>query len=77
MSEFELKRYYKEKAKKPALYGYDEDGNLIEKNREGTVIKTIPLPTYRPPTFEEYDDLLTKNIIFFVGNWFLIIIAIT
>lgn len=57
MSEFELKRYYKERAKKPALYGYDEDGNLIEKNREGTVIKTIPLPTYRPPTFEEYDEM--------------------
>jgi ribA/ribD-fused uncharacterized protein len=57
MSEFELKRYYKEKSKKPAQYGYDEDGNLIEKNREGTVIKTIPLPTYRPPTFEEYDEM--------------------
>lgn len=57
MSEFELKRYYKEKAKKPSQYGYDEDGNLIEKNREGTVIKTIPLPTYRPPTFEEYDEM--------------------
>jgi ribA/ribD-fused uncharacterized protein len=55
MSESELKRYYKEKAKKPAQYDYDEDGNLIEKNREGVVIKTIPLPTYRPPTFEEFD----------------------
>jgi ribA/ribD-fused uncharacterized protein len=55
MSESELKRYYKEKAKKPSQYDYDEDGNLIEKNREGAVIKTIPLPTYRPPTFEEFD----------------------
>lgn len=57
MSEAELKRYYKEKAKRPAQYDYDEDGNLIEKNREGTVIKTIPLPTYRPPTFEEFDEM--------------------
>jgi ribA/ribD-fused uncharacterized protein len=57
MSESELTRYYKAKAKKPALYGYDDDGNLIEKNREGAVIKTIPLPTYRPPTFEEYDEM--------------------
>lgn len=57
MSESELKRYYKEKAKKPALYDYDDDGNLIEKNREGAVIKTVALPTYRPPTFEEYDEM--------------------
>lgn len=57
MSESELKRYYKEKAKKPTLYDYDNDGNLIEKNREGAIIKTIALPTYRPPTFEEYDEM--------------------
>lgn len=57
MSESELKKYYKEKAKYPSRYDYDNDGNLIEKNKEGTVIKTIALPIYRPPTFEEHDEI--------------------
>ena len=51
----ELKRYYKGKAKKPNLYSYDDDGNLIELNKDGATIKTIPLPTYRKPTYEEID----------------------
>ena len=54
MSE-ELIRFYKEKSKKPDLFSYDDDGNLIELNKEGSVIKTIPLPTYRYPTYEEFD----------------------
>jgi ribA/ribD-fused uncharacterized protein len=62
MSESELKRYYKMKAKKPEQYTYDDDGNLIEKNREGAVTKTIPLPTYRPPTMEEYDEMERKRM---------------
>ena len=51
----ELIRFYKEKSKKPDLFSYDDDGNLIELNKEGSVIKTIPLPTYRHPTYEEFD----------------------
>jgi ribA/ribD-fused uncharacterized protein len=60
MSE-ELKRFYKAKAKKPNLYGYDDDGNLIELNKDGAVIKTIPLPIYRHPTYEEYDEMEKKR----------------
>jgi hypothetical protein len=51
----ELKRYYKGKAKKPNLFSYDDDGNLIELNKDGATIKTIPLPVYRKPTYEEID----------------------
>jgi ribA/ribD-fused uncharacterized protein len=57
----ELKRFYKGRAKKPDLFGYDDDGNLIEKNKEGTVIKTITLPNYRRPTLEEYDEMEEKR----------------
>jgi len=55
MSHEELKQFYEGAKKTPRLYGYDEDGNLIEKNTEGGIVKTIPLPAYRAPTYEEYD----------------------
>ena len=49
-------------AKKPDLYSYDDDGNLIELNKEGSVIKTIALPDYRFPTLEEFDEMEKKRI---------------
>lgn len=61
MSE-ELKRFYKARAKKPELYTYDNDGNLVELNKEGNVVKTITLPTYRSPTYEEYDEMEKKRM---------------
>ena len=50
----DLKKFYKAKAKdgKGTTYGYDADGNLVVREKE-TVVKTIALPTYRPPTIEE------------------------
>ena len=62
MSAEELKRFYKAKAKKPDLFGYDDSGNLIELNKEGAIIKTIPLPNYRRPTDEEYDEMGKKRM---------------
>lgn len=61
MSSEELKRFYKAKVKKPTLFSYDDDGNLVELNKEGTVIKTIPLPDYRAPTYEEFDEMELKR----------------
>jgi ribA/ribD-fused uncharacterized protein len=53
----ELERFYRAKAKSgiDGDYGYDNDGNLVQRDNKGTVIKTITLPTYRRPTNEEYD----------------------
>ena len=56
--EDELRRFYIQKAKRNLNndeYGYDADGNLVQRDNKGTVIKTITLPTYRRPTEEEYD----------------------
>jgi ribA/ribD-fused uncharacterized protein len=57
MSADELKAFYKARAKKPDLFTYDDDGNLVELNKEGSVVKTIPLPEYRSPTLEEFDEM--------------------
>lgn len=62
MSAEELKRFYKGMDKNPKLYSYDNNGNLIELNKEGTVIKTIALPDYRIPTFEEFDEMEKKRM---------------
>lgn len=53
----ELRRFYiaKEKAGLNGPYGYDTDGNLVQRDKNGTIINTITLPTYRRPTEEEYD----------------------
>jgi ribA/ribD-fused uncharacterized protein len=58
----ELRRFYKMRAKKPDNYTYDDAGNLVEKNNEGSVIKTYPLPTYRKPTYEELDEMAQSRL---------------
>lgn len=62
MSTEELKAFYKARVKKPDLYTYDDDGNLVELNKEGSVIKTIPLPDYRVPSYEEFDQMSQKRL---------------
>jgi ribA/ribD-fused uncharacterized protein len=57
MSTDELTKFYKKREKNPLLFGYDDTGNLIELNKEGGIVKTIPLPDYRTPTFEEFDEM--------------------
>ncbi len=57
MSENELRSFYKMRVKKPDNYTYDDNGDLVQKNNEGSIIKTYSLPTYRTPTFEEIDEM--------------------
>jgi ribA/ribD-fused uncharacterized protein len=54
----ELKEFYKAKLKpkKGFTYGYDNDGNLVVRNKD-EVIKTITLPVYRRPTMEEIKSM--------------------
>jgi ribA/ribD-fused uncharacterized protein len=61
MSAEELKRFYKSRAKKPDLFGYDDEGNLTEFNKDGGIVKTIPLPDYRTPSYEEIDEMFKKR----------------
>lgn len=62
MSAEELKKFYKARVKKPDLFTYDDDGNLVELNKDGGIVKTIPLPDYRPPTYEEFDEMEEKRL---------------
>ncbi len=61
-----LKLFYKardkllekdEKSLGSLLFDYDDDGNLVEKNKDGGIVKTIALPNYRPLSFEEFDEM--------------------
>ena len=54
-----LRNFYKgkENPKMGNTYGYDEEGNLEQRDKEGKVIQTIPLPSYRPPTHEEWEEM--------------------
>ena len=71
MTDFQsLKDFYKSRDKlleknetvlTSLLFDYDDDGNLVEKNKEGSVVKTIPLPNYRPLSFEEFDEIDKKR----------------
>ena len=55
-----LQKFYKGRAntneKKSKLYEYDDDGNLIIKNKNDEIIKNIGLPTYRLATESELQD---------------------
>jgi hypothetical protein len=55
----ELRRFYEERSKpnKRDRFRIDEQGNLAEYNNKNTLIKTIVLPTYRPPTEEEIKEM--------------------
>ena len=61
MSSEELKKFYKSKLKKPNQFSYDDEGNLVELNKEGSIVKTIALPYYRKPTYEEFDEMELKR----------------
>jgi hypothetical protein len=51
----ELRRFYDERSKpsKRERFQIDKQGNLAEYDTKRTLIKTIVLPTYRPPTEPE------------------------
>jgi len=56
----DLQKFYKGRANKnenkSKLFEYDDDGDLIIKNKNDEIIKNISLPTYRPATESEIQD---------------------
>jgi ribA/ribD-fused uncharacterized protein len=57
----QLRRFYKSRAKNSDLFTYDNNGNLIELDKNGGVKSTLPLPTYRAPTYEEFNEMEQKR----------------
>lgn len=59
----ELKKFYagREKHGKDR-FDYDDDGNLVERDKQGVVIKTISLPVYRPITMDEFKEMDAARI---------------
>lgn len=55
----ELRRFYDErsKPKKRERFQIDKQGNLAEYDTKGALVKTIVIPTYRPPTEEEIREM--------------------
>ena len=60
----ELRRFYDERSKptKKDRFQIDKQGNLAEYDTKRTLIKTIVLPTYRPPTESEIKDMEEERI---------------
>ena len=57
----EMREYYQDKLRNPALFDRDEDGNLVEKNKKGGVERTVTLHSYRPPTTQELQEMEEKR----------------
>jgi predicted NAD-dependent protein-ADP-ribosyltransferase YbiA (DUF1768 family) len=53
----DIERFYRKFAKDKVKFSYDEDGNLVERDKAGTVINTITLSAYRPLTLEEIAEM--------------------
>uniref|UniRef100_A0A6C0ANU8 NADAR domain-containing protein n=1 Tax=viral metagenome TaxID=1070528 RepID=A0A6C0ANU8_9ZZZZ len=54
--------FFKKRLKTPKLYAYSATGDLVTKNKDGEVVRTIMMPNYRPPTDEETTALETEKL---------------
>ena len=54
--------FYKKRLKTPKLYAYSATGDLVVKNKDGEVVRTIMMPNYRPPTDEETAALEAEKL---------------
>ena len=54
---YELRSKDQDGKKKTKRVDYDKDGNLVWYGAKGEVVKQITLPTYRPPSDEEIDQM--------------------
>ena len=54
--------FFKKRLKTPKLYAYSTTGDLVIKNKDGEVVRTIMMPNYRPPTDEETATLEAEKL---------------
>lgn len=54
--------FFKKRLKTPKLYAYSATGDLVVKNKDGEVVRTIIMPNYRPPTDEETATLEAEKL---------------
>jgi predicted NAD-dependent protein-ADP-ribosyltransferase YbiA (DUF1768 family) len=53
----DLKTFYEKRRKRPSLYSYDGRGNLVIREKDGSIKSTIALPKYRATSASELSDL--------------------
>ena len=54
--------FYKKRLKTPKLYAYSATGDLVVKNKDGEVVRSIVMPNYRAPTDEETAALEAEKL---------------
>ncbi len=52
-----FEEFTKYKSKMPKYYTFDNDGNAVVYDKDGTVLQTIDIPFYRSTVFEEIDAM--------------------
>ncbi len=57
----DLKTFYEKRRKRPNLYSYDGRGNLVIREKDGSIKSTIALPKYRAVSAAELSDLDTER----------------
>lgn len=57
----DLKTFYDKRRKRPNLYSYDGRGNLVVREKDGSIKSTITLPKYRASSASEIADLESER----------------
>ena len=58
----ELTTFFSKKQTKPRFFDYDENGDLIEIASDGSIVKTIAIPSYRKVTLDEINEMESKRM---------------
>jgi ribA/ribD-fused uncharacterized protein len=54
--------FFKNRMKSTKLYAYSATGDLVTKDKSGSVIATVTIPTYRPPTEVEIATMESERL---------------
>ena len=56
-----VRKFYSQRLKNAHLFTYDQDGDLVQKDKDGGIVETIKLSSYRSPTLEEHSEAHTDR----------------